>query len=569
MCPDARKRSSIGPGSDGGPTMTCQPVWPHLHQPVELGQQRSAFGGRLGREVAPLVRVVRQVEQQASRRGQQPADGLVAPAPRCVDDLARPELGRHQRAARRRRGPGHQRAQAQARERGGARDAGQVQQRGGHVHVADRLRHAQPARPARGHQHEGNVQEGLEQAAAVARRAVLAELLAVVGGHRQDRPAEQPAGAQQVGQGPQLGVVGSQLAVVEVDLAGRLAAGEAAAEAGPPAVGGVQVERVDVGEEALVRVAPQPAVGAAREVHRLGLQVVDVDARRAAGHLRHAVEALGQAERAGGDEGVVHEGGRGVASRPEGLGQGHVGLVEAVVDGLGAVLGGGTRGEQAGGRGLGPGGTGRDVLEEHAVARQGVEARRGAAGVAVGAHVVGAQAVDHVEHDAGARVVLPTQRPQLAEMEPPRRAVDHELERGRARGQRAEVELGVAPGWTLRQPLAGEQASSRRPPGQPTAGQGSVGLQGEAQPPAAGDVERQPPAAGSGQGDSAPPVALELDLSGQRRGAGDGLPGLGPRAGLHHQGHAGRARQPHGAEGGAGCHERHEPSGLQAHRAGL
>ncbi len=85
-------------------------------------------------------------------------------------------------------------------------------------------------------------------------------------------------------------------------------------------------------------------------------------------------------------------------------GQGHVGRVEGVAQLDRAVLAGQARREDRGHRGLGPGGVGDRLLEDHRVGGEGVELGGGAPVVAVDPGVVRPQGVDQVDDGQRRRV---------------------------------------------------------------------------------------------------------------------------------------------------------------------
>ena len=260
----------------------------------------------------------------------------------------------------------------------------------------------------------------------MAHRAVLLELLAVIGREQDPGPHRAPSGGDPLEQPADLIVHESDLAVVPIDEEAPVFLGQGdqgILEAGDRIVGGVERPGIGAGEEG--------PVGRRGVVRPVRIEVVHEEKERPASLRAHprqrrvghavrgrlharletvagarqpevleALEAAVEAE-GGGDVDVGHEASRGVARGAQRLGhrrdlrrQPQPVVLHPVVRGI-------ARGHDRHDRRQGPGGGGPGALERGAAPGEVVDVRRGGTVVAVGAEMVGAQGVHDDQHDVG------------------------------------------------------------------------------------------------------------------------------------------------------------------------
>ena len=211
---------------------------------------------------------------------------------------------------------------------------------------------------------------------------MLAELLAVVGGHEDRRVLVEAEGLQPFDELSDLAVVISELGVVELPVAVEALAvrgHQPRVEGRPRHVRIVEVERVKVEKEPVVPMGLEPRQDRFGDIRRIRIHVVEVRTPRSlleAPHVHPPVESLIEEEDARVDDGIRDPGRGDVALVSEDLGERGPRARESVVDGARSMKRRKRRGEEARGRRLGPGGAGAHVLIEHRVA-----ARRSISGV--------------------------------------------------------------------------------------------------------------------------------------------------------------------------------------------
>ncbi len=271
--------------------------------------------------------------------------------------------------------------------------AGEARERGRQVDEAHRRLHHPRLELPGGAQQQRHVEGRLVEEEAVGHLAVLAQPLAVVGGHRHHRLAVQALDAELLQDAPHLLVHGGDLAVVG-------AAGVARGPGGRRGVGGVGVVEVHPEEERARVVLRHPAE---RPVHHhapgpfrlqdvaglriaLDLVVVDLEARLEA---EAVVEHEGAEEGAGAVAGAGEQGGEGRGLRTE---RAHPVVAQAVVGGQQSREQARMRGERERHR---RGGVG----EPHPLAGQPVEPGGHRLAVAVAADVVGADGVQSDQNE--------------------------------------------------------------------------------------------------------------------------------------------------------------------------